>query len=173
MPDKNIMRDYKCLMITTKDRRKFFTYEKNYLQLLEFSKLFSAEVSIVNVKEAEILDLADLAPAFCDANYTPEKRPNYQVLEIKLPQKQKRKRKEILKIAQFIQSHIKKTFLKGEIVSLKNLNKRFAEENLTLACLCNHVAVARRELEMLGNRVVKVGGGKYRLENKNDHQLLN
>jgi len=165
MTDKNIMRDCKCLMITTKDHRKFFTYEKNYMQLLEFSKLFGAEVSIVNVKEAEVLDLAQLAPAFCDANYIPEKRPNYQVLEIKLPQRKKRKRQDILKMAQVIQGHISKAFLKGEVVSLKKLNKKFAEEKLTLACLCNHVAVAKKALEEKGYRVVKVGGGQYQIAN--------
>lgn len=165
MIDKNIMRDYKCLMITTKDHRKFFTYEKNYIQLLEFSKLFGAEVSIVNVKEAEVLDLPQLAPAFCDANYTPEKRPDYKVLEIKLPQRKKRNRQDILKMAQVIQGYISKSFLNGEIVSLKKLNKKFAEEKLTLACLCNHVAVAKKALEERGHRIVKVGGGQYQLAN--------
>lgn len=164
MTDKNIMRDYKCLMITTKDRRKFFTYEKNYMQLMEFSKLFGAEVSIVNVKEAEVLDLAQLAPAFCDANYISEKR-DYQVLEIKLPQRKKRKRQDILKMAQVIQGHISKAFLKGEVVSLKKLNKRFADEKLTLACLCNHVAVAKKALEERGYRIVKVAGGQYQVTN--------
>jgi hypothetical protein len=165
MTDKNIMRDCQCLMITTKDRRKFFTYEKNYMQLLEFSKLFGAEVSVVSVKEAEVLDLAQLAPAFCDANYIPEKRPDYQVLEIKLPQRKKRKRQDILKMAQVIQGHITKSFLKGEVVSLKKLNKKFAEEKLTLACLCNHVAVAKKTLEMNGHRIIKVGGGQYQVAN--------
>ena len=163
MTDK-IMRDYKCLMITTKDHRKFFTHEKNYLQLLEFSKLFSAEVSIVNVKEAEVLDLAQLAPAFCDANYSPEK-PDYQVLEIKLPRRQNRSRQDILKMAQAIQTHILKAFLKNEVVSLKKLSKKFADERLTLACLCNHVAIAKKELEKQGYRIIKTGGGQYQLAN--------
>lgn len=164
MTDKNIMRDYKCLMITTKDHRKFFTYEKNFMQLLEFSKLFGAEVSIVNVKEAEVLDLSQLAPAFCDANYIPENRPDYSILEIKLPQRKKRKRQDILKMAQAIQGHISKSFLEGEIVSLKNLNNKFAEENLTLACLCNHMAVAKKTLEKMGHRIIKIGGGQYVLK---------
>jgi hypothetical protein len=155
------MQNYKCLMITTKDQRKFFTHEKNYLQLLEFSKLFSAEVSIVNVKEAEVLDLAQLAPAFCNANYIPKHRPDYKVLEVKLPQK--RKREHILKTAQNIRALVLRLFLKGEVVSLQKMHKKFAEEKLTLACLCNHIALARKELENKGCRIIKVGGGKYQM----------
>ncbi len=64
-----IITNGQCLMIKTKDKRKFFTAEENYLPLLEFSKLFKAEMSIVKVRDAEILDLEQLAPALCDANY--------------------------------------------------------------------------------------------------------
>lgn len=57
-------------MIRTKDNRKFFTYEENLPELLEFSKIFEAEISIVKIKDTNIcLDINQLAPAICNACY--------------------------------------------------------------------------------------------------------
>jgi hypothetical protein len=168
MEDKKTMRDYQCLMITTKDRRQFFTHEKNYVQLLEFSKLFKAEISVVNVQQAEVLDLAQLAPAFCDANYTPEKRPKFEVLEVKVAHRKHRNRQDILRMAQSIRASILRAFRRGEVVSLQKLRKKYAKHDLTLACLCNHVTQARKELEQMGYQVVKVGGGKYQMSGRVD-----
>ena len=48
----------KCLMVETKDHRKFFTYPKNLNQLTEFYKTFGAEISVVKVEDdTEVLDL--------------------------------------------------------------------------------------------------------------------
>lgn len=156
------MKDGQCLMIKTKDRRKFFTHEKNYVQLLEFSKLFKAEVSVVAVKEAEVLDLEQLAPAMCDATYIQSQPVEMKILEIKLPQN-RRDRQSILKNAQKITNFIKKKFLAGEIVSLRNLIKKYSKLNITSACLCNHIAIVRKKLEENGGKFVKIGGGKYQM----------
>jgi len=43
-------------MIELKDRRKFFTHPKNLPELIEFSKTFGAELSVVRTCE-ESLDL--------------------------------------------------------------------------------------------------------------------
>lgn len=51
-----------CLLIETKDKRKFFTHEKNFIQLIEFSKAFNAEISIVKLEEGSVLELEELAP---------------------------------------------------------------------------------------------------------------
>ena len=59
----------KCLLIQTKDKRKFFTHEKNFVQLIEFSKTFGAEISMVKLEEGPILELKELAPAICDPSY--------------------------------------------------------------------------------------------------------
>lgn len=156
------MKDGQCLMIKTKDRRKFFTHEKNYVQLLEFSKLFKAEISVVAVKEAEVLDLEQLAPAMCDATYIQSQPVEMKILEIKLSQN-RRDRQSILKNAQKITNFIKKKFLAGEIVSLRNLIKKYNKLNITSACLCNHIAVVRKKLEENGGKFIKVGGGKYQM----------
>jgi hypothetical protein len=144
-------------MIETKDKRKFFTHEKNFTPLMEFSKLFKAEISIVKVDEAEVLDLQQLAPAICDKNY--HINANYKILKIKLPQK--RTRKTIIKTAKKIKKYIKLKFLNHEIVSLQELRKLF--KNITTACLCNHISLIRRHLENTGHIVSKIGGGKYQL----------
>jgi hypothetical protein len=157
----SLMRDYKCLMIKTKDRRKFFTHEKNYLPLLEFSKIFKAEVSIVKVREAEVLALHDLAPALCDPNYIIDPQPEYQVLQVKMPQS-RRQRQDILKNATRIRRHIRKQFLSGKEVSLKKLCAEFARLKMTSACLCNHMRMVREELEKEGYQFEKTGGGKYK-----------
>jgi hypothetical protein len=59
----------RCLMILTKDRRRFFTPEASYEHITEFAKVFNAEVSLVTVQEGEVLDLPSLVPAICNASY--------------------------------------------------------------------------------------------------------
>lgn len=161
----DIMKDGQCLMIKTKDRRKFFTHEKNYIQLLEFSKLFKAEVSVVAVKEAEVLELEQLAPAICDATYQQSQPTEMTVLEVKLSQK-RRNRQNILKTAQRITKYIEKRFLAGDVVGLRELTRKYKKLDVTSACLCNHVSLVRKRLEAEGHAFEKVGGGKYRLTRK-------
>lgn len=60
----------KCILIETKDNRKFLTYQKNYKHLLEYAKTFKAKIYVVEInKEQKILDLNKLVPALCDKNY--------------------------------------------------------------------------------------------------------
>jgi hypothetical protein len=148
-----------CLMIQTKDRKKFFTYEKNLPQLIEFSKIFNAEISTVQIpSEAEVLDLEELAPALCEKK---SQDINYKVIEVKLKPKETRKL-SILRASKVI-SYIKSSLLNGKIVSLKELNKKYKKHNLTIACFCNYFKKARAELAENGHQLVKVGGGKYKI----------
>lgn len=98
----------KCLLIQTKDKRKFFTHEKNYVQLIEFSKAFNAEVSIVKLEQGVVLELEQLAPAICDPSY---KKPNaqYEVIETKLAT-EGRTRTEILKVAGKVKKYVSGEF---------------------------------------------------------------
>ena len=152
------MSNIQCLMIKTKDQRKFFTYEKNYSELIEFSKLFNAEISVVKVEEVEILDLEQLAPAICNFDY--QQNANYQILEVKFP-KSKKLRKNILENAKKIKNYILEEFMKGQVVCLKELKNKF--KMVTEACLCNHLSQVRDELKNKGYKIAKVGGGKYKL----------
>lgn len=151
------------LMIQTKDNRKFFTHEKNFPQLIEFSKYFKAEISIVNIAEQEILlDLPDLAPALCDKDF--RQKIKYEIIEVKLSQN-KKKRKDIIKNSVKIKEYIKEKLLAGEIVELKELQTIFKKMKITNACLCQHFALVREQLLAEGFQILKMGGGKYKLQN--------
>lgn len=153
----------KCLMIQTKDKRKFFTHKKNMLQLAEFSKTFDAEMSVVKLQEKDmVLDLPQLVPAICNTNYETHQEPHYEVIEILLP-KSKRSRSNILEDASKIQEYIKERFLKGNTVSLKDTYSKFKQSNLTKACICTHIKKVRQKLSEEGFEFRKVGGGKYEL----------
>jgi len=155
-----VKKSSKCLMIKTKDERQLFTHIRNYNQLIEFSKLFNAEISVVKTKDVEILELAELAPALCDKTY--KMKADYELLEVRIKQKRKL-RQNILQNAIKIRDHIRDQFLAGKIVSLKELKKTFKGKKLTTACLCNHVRMVKEKLEKDGYEIIKIGGGKYKM----------
>lgn len=154
-------KNYKCLMIETKDNRKFFTQEENLPELIEFSKTFGAEISVVKMNdEPEVLDLIDLATAMCSMTKTKVK-PEFEILETKVDKPQ-RNRTKILRDARKIRKYIKELLLAGEVVQLSTVAKKFKHYKLTLACFCNHLREVRKELE-----VEKIGHGKYMLTRPN------
>jgi hypothetical protein len=144
-------------MIETKDRKKFFTHEKNFPQLIEFSKTFNAEISKVQIpSEAEVLELEELAPALCEKK--PQKTVDYKVLERKL---YRINRHKTLSKARKIQKYIQEKLLTGHPVTLKELAEKF--KGLTNACLCNHFKQIRVIMTKKGYNFVKMGGGKYKI----------
>ena len=146
-----------CLMIETKDHKKFFTYEKNFPQLIEFSKTFNAEISKVQIpSEAEVLELEELAPALCEKK---SQKVHYKVLELKLCPKITRRK--ILSRAKKIQKHIQNKLLTGRTVTLKELANKF--KGLTSACLCIHFKSIRDKMALEGHLFVKTGGGSYKM----------
>jgi hypothetical protein len=147
-----------CLMIETKDRKKFFTHEKNFPQLIEFSKTFNAEISKVQIpSEAEVLELEDLARALCEKK---SQRLQYKVLELKLCRRTTRRK--ILYRAKKIQQFIYDKLSSGETVTLKELTRRF--KGVTSACLCNHFKTTRKDMTTKGYEFIKVGGGSYKMK---------
>lgn len=149
----------KCLMIKTKNQNKFFTHEKNLPQLIEFSKIFRAEVSIVQIPETtEILTLDQLAPALCEKT---QQKSSYQIVRVI---NKKQKRQNIIKRANLIQKTIKNLLSKTGTVSLKDISNKFKKYNLTSACICNHFKTARKALECQGFKVIKTGFGEYKLK---------
>ena len=149
----------KCLLIQTKDKRKFFTHEKNLIQLIEFSKTFGAEISTVKLEEGPILELEQLAPAICDPNYKKIKS-QYSIIETKT--KDIKSRSEILDIANKVKRYICEQFKNRNSVSLKELKDKFKKENLTNAALCNHIRRVQQDFEKEGIQFVKIGAGEYK-----------
>lgn len=158
-----------CLLIETKDKRKFFTHQKNLFQLIEFSKAFNAEILVVKLEEGSILELDELAPAICDPTY---KKTNVQYKIIGAPMTpvaettteiNTRNRTDILKIAHKVKKYINEQFQNHNTVSLKDLKKKFKEYKLTDGALCNHIRRVKSELEKEGVKFLKLGAGQYKV----------
>lgn len=73
-----------CLLIETKDKRRFFTLRKNYKNLIEYCKAFNAKMYTVKAKieKIKVLDLSKLVPALCDKSYKCEKI-DFEIIETK------------------------------------------------------------------------------------------
>ena len=154
----------KCLLIETKDKRKFFTHEKNFIQLIEFSKTFNAEISTVKLEEGVILELEELAPAICDPGYKKPKT-QYEVIEARMTTDNSllRSRSEILKIANRVKKYISDQFKNRNAVSLKQLKNKFKRYKLSDAALCNHIRRMKQELEKEGFQFTKINAGEYKV----------
>lgn len=148
-----------CLLIKTKDRRRFLTYEKHLPSLIEFSKVFGAEIYLVNpAKNEKVMELKALTVALCDSEYN--KKPMYKKIDKIFP-KVKRNRQAILVEAEKIRKYIRKRLLTGNPLSLKDLKDKYKDNDLTDACLCNHLSVTRKELIREGHKFRKLGAGRY------------
>jgi hypothetical protein len=55
----------KCVLLQTKDNRKFFTYTKYHDQLIEYAKMFGAILMKVNIQKTNLMELDELAAALC------------------------------------------------------------------------------------------------------------
>lgn len=152
----------KCLLIETRDRRKFFTHEKNFGPLIEFSKSFSATLSFVDMEGGELMDLDQLALAICNPLHKSEP-VEYRVLENKLTAT-KKSRQKMISNASKIHNFVLNTFLNGRVVDLKSLKKKYKQYQLTDAALCNHVKKVRDKLVSKGYAIEKVGAGRYRMK---------
>ena len=154
----------KCLMIKTKDNRKFFTQEKNYSHLIEFSKIFDAEISVVKIdQKTHILDLDELAPAICNPSY--KNKTEYELLTTKIDKvktfapTERKNRKNIIETASFVKQYITELLLSGKEVSIKELTIQFPY--LHMSTLCNHIKNTITKLEINGNKISKLGKGRY------------
>lgn len=156
-----------ALMIKTGDRRRFFTHKKNLQTLAEFAKTFGATVTLVTIEEPSVLlELDNLAPAICDANYATPKQ-SFEIIEQIWPKvESRRERSDLLQNANEIRNFIRSQLLKDKELSLKDLKKRYEKMNLTDSCLCSHFSAIRKQLAQAGHTVDRVGKGIYRITKK-------
>jgi hypothetical protein len=145
----------KCLLIELKDKRKFFTYEKNYAQLIEFCNTFKASISVVEIKNGKLMDLPELAEAFCNGKQKSQKN-DYTVINNKIKSKSNA-------IYTKISTFIKKSFLSRQTVSLKLLNKKYSKYGANYAKINNILKSVKSELEEKGFVIVKVSAGAYKI----------
>jgi hypothetical protein len=74
----------KCLLLETRDKKRFFTLIGNFMHLKEYCRAFGAKMFIVKaeIEKSKILDLQKLVPALCDKNHK-EDKISYTVIESK------------------------------------------------------------------------------------------
>ena len=151
-----IKRNFQCLMVTTKDQRNFFTKEQNFRQLIELANTLEAELSVVIVEEAEILDLKKLATAISDPFYRSDVR--YKLVDLRLPMKKKAKVGKLS--GKDIREEIADLFKQGRFVDLHETVQKY---NVSLSSACNYISTVRKEMSAVGYRFEKLKAGRYRL----------
>jgi hypothetical protein len=140
----------KCLLIETKDSRKFFTQEKNLPQLIEFSKKFCANISLVNMIEGEVLSLDKLVLALCNSKY--KNQANYVLIEKKINNKSKNKSI----ISSKIKTAIRKKFISKKIVNIKELKNKYEKYGFSEKVIFNYIEKIKNDLECQGFNFVKI-----------------
>jgi len=142
----------KCLMIETKDKRRFFTSKNNFLQLNEFIKVFKPNVFLVEMKKGDILEIEDLANLLCDTEYKKNSDAMYEVVEeIKIDQCKGSKVN-----TQKIRDFIKKELINKKTISLKKVKEKFKKYNLSDSTYYNQIKAAKMELSDSGFKFIKI-----------------
>lgn len=167
----------KCLLLTTNDRRQFFTRPEYLPQLVEFSNTFDVQMSIVQVESPRLLELNCLAPAICE--HAPQAPINVEIveqirpdniqlyvesaqIEIATPAVPARPKRE-KKPKDVIRADIRKTFARGDIVDVKQLSKKYQRYRFKLCTFSNHVKKVRDQLALEGQATCKVAKGQYQI----------
>ena len=146
-----------CLLLKTKDNRKFLVKEKYLQNLTEYAKTFGSEIWRVH-SENKGMELKTLARTICKVDYAGD--PEFEWLEKMFPIP-KKNRDDILKDAAKIRKFVKRRLLSGKPLSLKELKEKYKNCKVTDACLCNHLATVRNTLSKEGHEFKKIGAGKY------------
>lgn len=168
-----------CLLLKTKDNRRFFTLPQNAHQLLEFSRTFGADMSIVKIESPNlpIMALSDIAPAICNPGYkspevgeieivepvTTNSLPPFEYVLNETKEPEKKPTMNPRQTAEMIRNHIRKSFLKYKVVDVQNVAKAFSDSGLRLYTISSHIRRVRDELLDEGHPVVKIGTGQYKL----------
>lgn len=162
-------KNYNCILLKTKDKRKFFTFKNNLNSLIEFTNFFNAEIKFVKLKEGEVLELEELASAISNPEYSADSK----YVELKdavtiqigsdlwKEDKKKKSRKERIRRAGIIRNYIRKEFEKGNKVELSKVKSRYKRYELSSACFSSHISTVKKQMEELGFYIKKVGAGKY------------
>lgn len=163
-----LKKEFDCLLLKTKDKRQFFTSQKNLSSLIEFKNFFHAEIRHVKIKKGEVLNLEELASAISNPEYSANfeyEDQSERMLEVgsdpKLLGQKGVSRKEKIRRAGIIRNHIKKEFENGKTVVLSKLKSRYKRYELSSACFSSHISYVKKEMEKQGCKIKKIGGGKY------------
>ena len=153
-----IKKNYECLLILTKDNKKIFTSKKNLKKIKEYARIFNAEISTVQVKEANLVELEEIAAIIVEDKKIKNDEVEYTIIST---EHEKKQRNKILDTAAKIKSFIKKEFTSGHQVSVNNVLQKFKNEEITNACVCMHLKSVREELMAAGVEIEKIKHGVY------------
>jgi len=149
----------KCLLLEISKKRKFFTQERNFNQLIEFCKKFKANVFLVKLSKGKPAELEELIPAVCDSYY---KTPDFEY-SIIAPKITFKKIKNADK-KNTIESYISKQLLFRKTVSIKKLQAKFKKFNLSYASFNNYLKKTVASLEQQGYTIRKNKEGNYYIQ---------
>jgi hypothetical protein len=152
----------RCLLIKLSDGRTFFTAKKNYPLLLEFAKIYDAQLKIVDAINPNLLIIKDLATKICDQTSTSnvkyyEKKVNYASLKAQTDRQ---------KNLNTIRDYIVNQFSSGNFVKIKEINKELNNQNISASTLYRHINQIKTKLEKEGKSIIKVSPGVYKMEIK-------
>jgi len=149
----------KRILITTKDKKNFLTYEKNLPSIIEFAQTFDAEIKLVKVEEkTKTFDLKNLTVALCDSNYN--EKFEYKIIKDIFPKKNKNNKNNISKN---LKEFIKNKLLKGNTLSLNKLKDKYRKHNIADSYISNYMTKVKKELLNQGLKIEKISAGNYRL----------
>ena len=162
----SIKTNYECLMIETSNNTKVFTHKKNYPQIIELSRAIGAEVSVVEIEKAEVLEIKEIAPFLCVRQKDlGNEGTSYKVISIKIPKPGKKiaptGKDRVLQISSRVKTYIEAEFLVGNEVSLAKIKNKFKNFNLVGPTISNHLRTVRKSLEKKGHKIDKTGTGRY------------
>lgn len=159
MQKEHIMQE-KRILIITKDKRKFLTYEKNLPSIIEFAQTFDAEVKLVSVdKKTKSFELKNLTIALCDSNYN--EKFEYKIIKDIFPKKNNKNKKE--KISKNLQEFMKNKLLKGNTLSLSQLKEKYKKYDIADGSISSYMTKVKKEFLNQGLKIEKISAGNYRL----------
>jgi hypothetical protein len=145
-------------LIELQDKRKFFTHKKNFSQLIEFCNSFKANMSLVNMKNGNILDLDELAPAFCNPKQK-KQICEYTLIENKIITKDKNNKTS----NKNIKNYIKRKLLSKNSVDIQQLKKKYNRNGIDIKTINNCFYQVKNELKKEGYNLTKISTGNYKI----------
>lgn len=141
-----------CLMIKLSDKRKFLTNKKNINHLVEFSKTFNAELSIVRTSHKNIKTLEQLADEICDTN---KKQEDFAYEEVqKIIRKNNRK----------IFDYIMKTLRQKKSIDIEKIMVKFKKEGVDEKNIHSQINMAVKHLKSIGMNLEKTDKSQYKIK---------
>ena len=153
----------KCLLIELKDKRKFFTHQKNLNQLIEFCNSFKANMSLVNMKNGNVIDLDELVPAFCNPKQKNQKY-EYTLIENKMITREDNQNITNQNTTnQNIKNYIRRKLLSKKTVSIQDLKRRYDKKGVGTAAINSCFNQVKNELKKEGYNFTKISAGNYKI----------